>query len=274
MFYAYIHARPDGTPFYVGKGIRERAVELTSNRNKYHNNIVAKHGAENILVGKMDCSSEEIAFELEKGLIKCLRRAGVKLANMTDGGEGCSGLIYSEQSRAKMSASQKLRIRTPEEIARMSASLKGRIFSEEHKEALRGRKLSREHRDKLSALAKNRNWKPTEETLLKAAEAKQTPEFRKQQSKRMKEYYSLHPSGKLGCKLSDESKLKISVARKGQPHHHQGKLKDKNLLLCKLMSEGFTNQQILEKTQRTFEDIYTMRRYLRQNPEPILTNED
>jgi len=87
--FAYVHARPDGTVFYVGKGTRQRAFEMSAGRrSNHHQRIVSKHGKENILVGLMECSSAEIAFELEKGLIKCFRRMGVALCNHTDGGEG------------------------------------------------------------------------------------------------------------------------------------------------------------------------------------------
>lgn len=105
-FYAYIHARPDTADasgvFYVGKGMGSRYKALPV-RNRHHGFVLAKHGADNILIGRVPCSSEQIAFDLERGLIKCLRRAGVALSNMTDGGEGSSGHTMSEVSRAKIS---------------------------------------------------------------------------------------------------------------------------------------------------------------------------
>ena len=95
-FSAYVHARPDTVNasgiFYVGKG-REKRVKKVARRNPHHKNIVNKYGRENILIGKLECSSEDIAFELEKGLIKCLKRMGVKLTNLTDGGDGVSGRV-------------------------------------------------------------------------------------------------------------------------------------------------------------------------------------
>lgn len=102
-FLAYVHARPstrtvDGI-FYVGKGKRSRSLDVLQGRNRYHARVVEKHGAGNILVGTIPCSSEKIAFELERGLIKCLRRMGVKLTNMTDGGEGTSGHVLPEEQR-------------------------------------------------------------------------------------------------------------------------------------------------------------------------------
>ena len=85
--FAYIHCKPDGVPFYVGKGTLRRAKYL-GERNPHHKSIVAKYGTDNILKGWIECSSDKIALALEVGLIKCLRRMGVKLSNYTDGGEG------------------------------------------------------------------------------------------------------------------------------------------------------------------------------------------
>ena len=106
QFYAYVHARPETIEasgiFYVGKGHGKRAWDL-GDRNLHHTHISAKYGSENILIGKLDCSSEQIAFDLEVGLIKCLRRNGVKLANMTNGGEGTVGYVQTEEAKINQS---------------------------------------------------------------------------------------------------------------------------------------------------------------------------
>jgi hypothetical protein len=111
---AYIHARPDGTPFYVGKGSGTCRMNRMGRRNRYHTNITKKYGSDNILKGFLECSTESIAFELERGLIKCLKNMGLTLANMTEGGEGTSGA--SEETRA-----------------RMRENNLGKILNEEHK---------------------------------------------------------------------------------------------------------------------------------------------
>jgi group I intron endonuclease len=85
--FAYIHCRPDGSPYYVGKGIKKRMRNF-KRRNPYHTNVTNKYGKENILIGMLECSSDEIAFNLERGLIKCLKNSGVNLTNIRDGGEG------------------------------------------------------------------------------------------------------------------------------------------------------------------------------------------
>lgn len=105
-FYAYIHCKPDGTPFYVGKGDESRVSTKKRYHNRHHMNILNKYGEESILVGKMECSTENIAFDLERGLIKRLRKMGVRIVNLTDGGDGASGAIRSPETRAKMSVAQ------------------------------------------------------------------------------------------------------------------------------------------------------------------------
>lgn len=97
-YYAYIHCRPDGSPFYVGKGTKRRAHWLKG-RNNHHQNIVNKYGIENISIGKIECSSEKIALDLECGIIKCFNRMGIKLCNKTLGGENT---IMSQETKNKI----------------------------------------------------------------------------------------------------------------------------------------------------------------------------
>lgn len=101
-FYAYLHCKPDGTPFYVGKGDDTRVSYKKRYHNKHHMNIVAKYGVDNILVGKLECSNEEASFDLERGLIKRLRKMAAPIVNLTDGGDGTVGAVRSPETRAKM----------------------------------------------------------------------------------------------------------------------------------------------------------------------------
>jgi len=127
--FAYIHAKPDGTPFYVGKGVRTRHLNFRD-RNDHHKRIVNKYGSENILVGKMDCSSNDIALELEIGLIKCFRRMGVLLANFTDGGQGALGRPCSEKTKEAVASANKKRIWTKEKREAVGARMKGKARPE------------------------------------------------------------------------------------------------------------------------------------------------
>jgi hypothetical protein len=87
MTYVYIHYKPTGEPFYVGKGTEQRCNSFAP-RNHWYANIVYKYGSNNILISKIECSNDDIAFELEKGMIKRLKDQGYQLTNMTEGGEG------------------------------------------------------------------------------------------------------------------------------------------------------------------------------------------
>ena len=164
--FAYMHCKPNGIPFYVGKGALRRAKNL-SERNPYHQSVVSKYGKENILIGKMECSSEKIAFELEKGLIKCLKSSGVKLTNFTDGGEGTSN--PTKETRQKLSDSAKKRGVSIECQEAKVKALKGKQLSEEHKEKLRqslnGKMFTEEHRKNISISAKKRGMEAAHKAL-------------------------------------------------------------------------------------------------------------
>jgi hypothetical protein len=177
--YAYIHCKPDGTPFYVGKGALRRVKNL-SERNPHHQATVKKYGRKNILIGSMECSSHKIAYDLEVGIIKCLKRMGVKLTNFTAGGEG--GKEPCEETRARISEAAKKRgVSLACQEARNKAK-KGKPLSEEAKQKLRiahkGRVFTDEHRKNISISAKKRGM--SAEVLAKAHAAtrgrKQSPE--------------------------------------------------------------------------------------------------
>lgn len=133
-YVAYIHAKPNTEDasgiFYIGKGTPSRA-HSTKERNKHYANIVRKH--EKILISTMECSTEEMAYELEKGLIKLFRSMGVKLTNKTDGGVGIPGLDMETVKGDKHWTK-----RMPEKVKRgENHILFGKKLSEEHKAKIR-----------------------------------------------------------------------------------------------------------------------------------------
>ena len=120
----YIHAKPDATPFYVGKGARYRMGAMTR-RNDWHMKTINKYGKENILKSFIECSSESIALELEIGLIKTLRQNGYDLVNMTDGGEGPTGYRHTPETIEAIAAKNRGRKQSEEERNYRSSVLKG-----------------------------------------------------------------------------------------------------------------------------------------------------
>ena len=63
--------------------------------------IVAKYGKPNVQI-LANWDTEEEAFSHEILLIDCFKELGHKLCNLSNGGEGPSGLKHSEESKEKM----------------------------------------------------------------------------------------------------------------------------------------------------------------------------
>lgn len=171
QFYVYIHKKPDGTPFYVGKGTGDRAYQFAK-RTQWHKNIVAKYGKNNIIVEIVNCLNESQAFDLEKIYIKQFKHDGVCLVNLTDGGEGISGYNHTVEAKKSMSKNRKGKKHTKEHACKIGEKHKGKKISDEHKNILRnaqtGRKHTLEHIQK-KAIA-NTGKKRTEEAKQKIRE--------------------------------------------------------------------------------------------------------
>lgn len=149
VFGAYLHSKPDGTPFYVGKGTVKRSRDLSArSRNKWHQHIVSKYGRENIIITFMECSTEEFAFELEKGLIKTLRRNGYELCNLACGGQGQSGWKLDKDIVERIAAKNRGRVQSVEERRMRSRLLKG----------VPKKQRTQEHIEKIGAAIKGRRW--------------------------------------------------------------------------------------------------------------------
>ena len=136
MFYTYAYLREDGTPYYIGKGCGDR--------------VNAKHRfklppVERRLILKEGLTEEE-AHRHEVYLISVLGRkdkgTGI-LRNLTDGGEGVTGLKHSIITRNKIKVKRQKQIFTPEVIALRNKSIsegrKGVEVSYENKKKVRSR---------------------------------------------------------------------------------------------------------------------------------------
>jgi len=175
QFYVYLHCKPDGTPFYVGKGCGKRSTDFSSRRNAQHIFIIDEIGRTKIKVMVFNCESEQQALDDEVRWISQLKEQGIELVNVSSGGQhGGTGCIPSAETRAKRSASQmgKLvgRTHTPEARAKISAAQTGR------RGGTAGTKLTEEHKRKIatSMMGKKNTlgFKQSEETKLKVAMAR------------------------------------------------------------------------------------------------------
>lgn len=105
-FYTYLHKKPCGEIFYVGKGKGKRAWDK-QHRNHLWQDVVLQYG---YVVEIIDNNiSESQALECEQFLISEIGRlsTGGTLVNLTKGGEGTSGYsyTYTEEQRARRSGS-------------------------------------------------------------------------------------------------------------------------------------------------------------------------
>ena len=166
-FYVYLHIRLDNmTPFYVGKGKRDRAYNL--DRGDFHNSVRDSYGCKVVII--KDKLTEKQAFRLEKRMIEYyvltlgygIPIDGYRdfsnnkyLTNFTWGGEGTSGYKLSEESKRKMSEKRKGKTpwikgkkgifhRSEEYKKNMSETMKGKIPWN------KGKKTSEETKIKLS----------------------------------------------------------------------------------------------------------------------------
>lgn len=134
-YYVYEHWRLDRDEcFYVGKGRGGRAFSM-KNRNRHHQAIVAKLNhigsafeVKMVSVGLL----ESDAFEIEKERISFWRASGVDLTNLTNGGEGASGLKHTDETKKIWSLQRKGRPVSEEGRLKRSIALKGRPKTKEH----------------------------------------------------------------------------------------------------------------------------------------------
>jgi hypothetical protein len=120
-WYVYIHRKgselsvdpeaPNQGVFYVGKGVKKRAWSVRD-RNPHWKNIVKKHDYTVQIVEWFE--DEQDAFGLEVYLIASYRVLDVKLANLTNGGEGVSGYVATLVQRWTSSLQGKIRFTTLE----------------------------------------------------------------------------------------------------------------------------------------------------------------
>ena len=137
MFYTYAYLREDKTPYYIGKGSGKRVFVPHKGRNGKI--VISVPSEERILILKENLTEEE-AFKHEVYMINVLGRkdnnTGI-LRNQSNGGEGSSGHVKSEETISKRVSKTKGRKQSDEERQKRSEARKGIKFSEEHLENLR-----------------------------------------------------------------------------------------------------------------------------------------
>jgi hypothetical protein len=129
-YYTYAYLREDGTPYYVGKGKGSRVYQK-------HSKIPVP--PKNRIIFLKQNLTEEEAFKHEKYMISVLGRKDLGtgiLRNLTDGGEGSSGVIMSDDHKSKISKKLKNRVFTLKHRKNLSDAQKGKKLTKEHKEKI------------------------------------------------------------------------------------------------------------------------------------------
>ena len=184
----YQWLREDGTPYYIGIGSPRRPY-------KGRRLCGCPPPRDRIVILHENLEWEE-ACRIEKELISFYGRKDLGtgiLRNLTDGGEGVQGVIFSEETIKKLSESHKGYKHTEESKLKLSKSISG----ENH--YMYGKSHSKETKEKLSNLLSGENH----------------PMFGKPRSKETREKIS---KGHQGKKHTEETKRKLSEMNSGENH--------------------------------------------------------
>jgi hypothetical protein len=122
-FYVYLWLRDDGTPYYVGKGHHGKNSRAFSG---HRHNVKCPKEAWRIIV--YDYGSENEAFEAERFFISFYGRIDLStgcLRNLTDGGDGVSGIVIPAHTRAAVAEANRRRIWTKEARQRFGLLRRG-----------------------------------------------------------------------------------------------------------------------------------------------------
>lgn len=223
-FYIYEHVRrSDGRVFYVGKGSGSR-LRVTQHRNPHWVAVSRKHGWEARVAFRTD--DEDLAFLAEEELIRKRRNDGSPLTNMTDGGEGMSGYVFSEESIRKRVSKTK-----GKKNPATSLALKGVPKSAEHRRNLSlaklgfrhseesRNKMSRQRKGQVSSMLGRRHTEEAKAKISAAVSGERNPFFGKTHSP---EVISRVSEFNTGRKMSDATRRKMSRSRTGPGNHRFG----------------------------------------------------
>lgn len=160
-FYTYAWLRADGTPYYIGKGRDRRAYSCSGKPCKM------PLDKNRILILKRNLTEEE-AFKHEIYMIAVFGRKDNgtgTLRNKSDGGQGKTGYIHTEETKNKISEKVRgenhpLYGTSPslETREKMSIKLKGRVLKKETRERMSASRVGKSHTKENREKMRLRKW--------------------------------------------------------------------------------------------------------------------
>jgi hypothetical protein len=221
-YYTYAYLREDGTPYYIGKGKGKRAYRRDGRI------CPTPKDDKKIIFLKQNLTEEE-SFKHEIYMIAVLGRIDLGtgiLRNLTDGGDGVSGMVVGEETRLKLSSMRK-----------------GKPKSEEHKRKIKESKqnISEETRRKQSESAKGK--KVSDETRRKLSEINKGKIMSLESRRKISEAHR----GKI---VSDETRRKLSEINKGENSFYYGKKGKDNPNYGKKRTKNTKNTMSKLKSQK------------------------
>jgi hypothetical protein len=179
-YYVYKITNNSNGKIYIGKtnDLEKRWYNhvycaLVNKEPTYFYNAIRKYGAKNFSIEVIEERlSEELVLERETHWIDFLKSRRRDIGyNMTDGGDGVSGLKHTEENKEKQRVKMLGRKASNETKAKMSKAHKGQMVSLETKEKISkansgenngmfGKSITKETRNKLSEFQSARQRKP------------------------------------------------------------------------------------------------------------------
>ena len=152
-YYVYEYLRTDNTPYYIGKGRKNRAFTKQGHTVPLPPKDRIRFIAENL--------TDQAARDLEIELISKYGRKDIGtgiLRNMTAGGDGSSGRVATNEQRKKLREARAKQITTEETREKMRQAHTGRIHSDETRQRMSesavGKKKSLETIQRIKAARK------------------------------------------------------------------------------------------------------------------------
>lgn len=185
-YYVYVLRRPDGTPFYVGKGRYDRVARheydaFKTRKKSYRLNVIRQVIAQGGRIGYEITRfhaepADALAAEID--LIRTIGRRDLgtgPLTNKTDGGDGW--MNPSPASRSRIAAFMRQRMNDPAYRERAVNAMHSSPLRAERQRLSAGRP---EYRELQAALMRER-WRTRRADMLAAQTASRTSEWRRKQ---------------------------------------------------------------------------------------------